>query len=809
MTLYLLNYNNYYNRIVKRLETIKEYEEYVLGSFTGINFNPNDGVTAEQILNYDGEMPDYCLIADEADNIVSRWFVMESKRLRLGQYRITLLRDVVADWRDEILNAPCFIEKASLGISSPFIFNNEDMTFNQIKQSETKITDNSNTAWYCLYINKNVGEVSVNIPSGTWNPDITVSTIENYSNYTYITEDYKGDYINDCLVNFQYRNIFNSVLKPATFRYGYNLLTKAPQRPYDTRHTYDPLVGDGILLREGVGAVSNSNDTGGSYLFNNGKFSNYILLLDALTSEMSRSNHDFITDSYSYTGCHSNATNALLLDNGKIILDQTSGKYYKVNAYETGTEKRHIEIAAPSGLGNALQTVAANISANNGRSGSPFTMDYQARLWRIVLEELPDEQKTITIKAGRAHCVDAPYDIVMIPKDVVGVMESAVQPVEEIPLTETGYCQQFINLVQLQIPKEDLYDIQLLPYCPINNLFTYNPGANTASYFASWVLEINVDYSFDEGVLLLYPKFSQFNTYLSGSRYRITIPNDPVEFKIFNECNMYRLCSPNYNGQFEFSVAKNKGLNGFNISCSYKPFQPYIKVAPYYQGLYGQNFNDARGLICGGDFSLAQISTEWQSYERNNKNFQVMFDRQIQNMEVNNSVARKLEKWSVGTGVVSGAVSGAIGGSMMGGGYAGIAGGIIGGGASLLGGLADIELNEKLRQEAIDYTKDQFGYQLGNIQALPYNLTKVSAQNIDNKIFPFLEAFSCTEEEKEALREKIKYNGMSVGAISTMNAFIQQEPSYIKGKIIRLENIVDDFHITNVIANEINKGVYI
>ena len=45
--------------------------------------------------------------------------------------------------------------------------------------------------------------------------------------------------------------------------------------------------------------------------------------------------------------------------------------------------------------------------------------------------------------------------------------------------------------------------------------------------------------------------------------------------------------------------------------------------------------------------------------------------------------------------------------------------------------------------------------------------------------------------------------------IGTINEFIQAEPSYIKGKLIRLENISDDFHLVNDIANELNQGVFI
>jgi hypothetical protein len=34
-------------------------------------------------------------------------------------------------------------------------------------------------------------------------------------------------------------------------------------------------------------------------------------------------------------------------------------------------------------------------------------------------------------------------------------------------------------------------------------------------------------------------------------------------------------------------------------------------------------------------------------------------------------------------------------------------------------------------------------------------------------------------------------------------------PGYFKGQLIRLEDIGDDFHVANTIANELYKGVYI
>ena len=138
-----------------------------------------------------------------------------------------------------------------------------------------------------------------------------------------------------------------------------------------------------------------------------------------------------------------------------------------------------------------------------------------------------------------------------------------------------------------------------------------------------------------------------------------------------------------------------------------------------------------------------------------------------------------------------------------------ILGAAAGGAASAVGGALDIYYNDKLRNEALDYTKDQFGYQLGNIKALPQSLSRTTAFTNNNKYFPVLEYYTCTDIEKQALRDKIKYNGMTVMRIGRMQDFLQNEKTYIKGRLIRLEGINDDYHLLTGIADEIYKGVFI
>ena len=67
---------------------------------------------------------------------------MEAERTRDGQYRLALKRDVLADHINEVLNAPCFVEKGIVNnVDNTLLYNNEGLTYNQIKQDEILLKD--------------------------------------------------------------------------------------------------------------------------------------------------------------------------------------------------------------------------------------------------------------------------------------------------------------------------------------------------------------------------------------------------------------------------------------------------------------------------------------------------------------------------------------------------------------------------------------------------------------------------------------------------------------------------------------------
>ena len=95
---------------------------------TNANFDYKDGVTATCTynlgagFNYDNS-PNYALVVDTNSNILSRWYVVDGVKTRGGQYALTLLRDGVADYFDNIKSSPMYIEKGSLKLTdTPFYF---------------------------------------------------------------------------------------------------------------------------------------------------------------------------------------------------------------------------------------------------------------------------------------------------------------------------------------------------------------------------------------------------------------------------------------------------------------------------------------------------------------------------------------------------------------------------------------------------------------------------------------------------------------------------------------------------------------
>ena len=129
-----------------------------------------------------------------------------------------------------------------------------------------------------------------------------------------------------------------------------------------------------------------------------------------------------------------------------------------------------------------------------------------------------------------------------------------------------------------------------------------------------------------------------------------------------------------------------------------------------------------------------------------------------------------------------------------------------------LGAVKETDWLRRAQQETKNYTIDMYGYQLGNIQAMPYSLSRSEALTNNNKLWPIIEVYRCTDLEINNLVNKLGYNGMTIMAIGKLDDY-KVSPDfyklYLKGQLIRLENLSDDFHVADAIYQEVNKGFFI
>lgn len=801
MNLILYQGNNYYNRKVVYAESDQEYIDthgFVgIANVPGSSFIVNNNINTTQIVNYDHDangFGDYLIAYYSDGSIHSRWWVLESAVLRRGQVRLSLLRDVLADWYTDVIKAPAYIKKGyPQSINDPAIFNNENMNFNQIKQRETFIKDKSKAGWYVGYLTKKElteEQRTIYIPGRNVEVTDIYTDISQYAYSAYTAANpYMGELGALCCNFFCY--VPNGVLYCAGFDGAGN-----PFTPSISGYSSQDWTPNGVVMRNDANNPRGFRYTGDA-LYDGSLWRNASgkAWREAASAEVGAHSQSQV-DSF-FNG-----------QNGRYI--QVGGVTKKVVIKEVYIHKT-VDANNSQTFGQLMYHLASlcGMSTSSGVQGIVSSITFTATGYYVDYETVPSTETgpTYVIPANKTTTENAPYDIFAIPATPIGMINNPYG-------SDPGFSQRVLASFISQLDTSILYDVQYVPYCPLSDEYLYDSVIDTQALSAGSTtnfsyIKIGTGMGDDLAwTCVIYASTDTFSKKISSSK--IQVPDDVEEYKVANECDMYRLCSPNYNGQFEFSAAKNGGVTGWNISFTYKPYNPYIKVSPIFGRLYGQDFGDARGLICGGDFSVAQIDDEWKRYELNNKNYQVMFDRQIQNMEVNNSVQRELEKWNRGTGIAQGTATGVMGGAMSGGGVVGaVVGGAVGGTVSAYGGMVDRRLNETLRGEALSYAQDQYGYNLQNIKALPYSLTKVGAQNADYKTWPFVEKYTCTDIEKTALKSKLQWNGYAIERIGTISNFLKQEgETYIQGTVIRLDSIGADSHIADTINAELQTGVY-
>ena len=764
MDLYFLKYNNYFNHTYKKENTLENYLPFRIGEVEDCElWNPGDGIRTSQVFDYEPikEFPDYMIVA-EGSVIYSRWFVIDGDRLRNGQYRVSLLRDVIADNIEAILTSPMFVERALLKEDDNLIFNSENITVNQIKTSETLIKDNTSVPWIVGYLNRSYA-------GGKIEGNLEITPVKTYNSWD----------------AFEYNNYFDNWFNGYTsdestwfaLYWHKEAWLNTWIRSWDIKTTEITQNSD-FKQDKPIGYTDKDN------------YQNDFPTLAAVRAKFST--NTWIADVKNNFGIKTKAEtdNLVALDDAII---KVADKYYRLKL--ESDPYNYEETLNRTEAANEASTIRALCESLNGTL-SHTQPDYpiytfhtsgpRYKLKKIELDTNAGFSIMMPASSSRPRLNDAPYDMFCMPYDTYDNLGS-----KDLYMKAATAIMATLNVGS----SADLYDVQLLPFSP--TLSTTTTDIKDVSDKVIGKIYWANESSFSKTILLDQP---------------IGVDNK----KIDNICSKYRLVSPNYSGQFEFTAAANNGISGFKVDCTYLPINPYIRVAPLFGGLYGKEFNDARGLICGGDFSLPVVNSAWVSYQQNNKNYQAVFDRQISNMEFTNDINRKMDVLNAITGTVQGTTAGAMAGSAFGP-YGAIAGAVVGGVSSAVGGVADMAINESVRKEQMSYTRDLFKLNLGNIQAQPYSLSKTTAFTANNKIFPILEYYTCSDREKIAVANQIAQFSMNVGVIGTLQEYITNSWSYqgiyarkyFKGRLLQTSIHDDDYHIVNAINQELQGGIYL
>ena len=820
VNLYFLQYNNYFNRQTKPHRTVTNwFLPYQIGSTVGVQlFNYGDGVDTTQVVNTsawvnENRVPDYCVVEDQTNGSRQYWYVVEWKYLRKGQYEATLKRDVLSENYDTIITAPMLIKKGTVASSNdPAMFNTEGQAYNQIKSDEIPLYDATGCPWIVGYVPLNTTAAGTEISKSIYvEPSFTYNTLEDFrSDFPYDVDMTSG------------RTIIRRYDRYPIYNIRANIRYSTGGAGYDHEAANVSFNSSGLLTydinstKEKVNLVEwyNFGNMTGFYIVPRTMLSDSFTMFRfdkgyaASTTGASKLTKDIIS---SYT-----PATLRQIDNSIFNVypqNEAADATLKSILYKSvkiGTKTYNIfpsnkliwkEQVVPASTFQLLSTnLNDNILGNKNNNNSYIV---NLKFYEVGYKLVESTQTIKTTMPGKDQIIQLrkdPYAMFCIPYGEVKLRKDGVDQittVKDAALIATG--------ISTSTGDKTILDVQLLPYCPIREIVV-DDEKGVVDY-SSLTRTGQVQDIKNEADAVISKIF-----WCTDNSFSFQIPLKLVvdDYKIENETTTYRLCSPNYNGLFEFNLAKNGGLDWIEVNCSYKPQTPYIQLNPNFKKLYGQNattglsagdYNDQRGLICGGDFSLPNVSDAWANYQMNNKNYQNIFDREVQSMEMSNKYQRVSDWMGLVSGTAkAGMAIGSLSNPVVGGVSAGI---------NLATGVASNIMSDKLRDEQVNLKKDLFNYNLQNIQALPQSVSKTAAFNINSKYVPFLEKYTCTEEEKNALRDKLRWQGMTVMRTGQIQDYVWGDDTYIEAMPLRLNNLGEDTHTAQAIAQELNMGTYI
>ena len=852
--LYLLNFNNYYNRQVRKMSSIQDYIDggYLINTLQDCNFEFRDGINSELTINYAyvDQEPDYILVEDKTDNHFTRWFVVDSELTRGGQYRFTIRRDVIAEYFDTIRNSDCLVKKGYVDNNSILAFNREDQQYNKIKTSEKLLKDKVDSGYVIGFIERESPNADKVIKTTYFDDrpvdfdyDSLPSSIKNYmgigsANPTSKLKVLKDDALTNVGVELDFATQW-SITGINVDAYRYSGYVFSNPGNYRGKHYFNipgsvgdvdnnwcgldqtgytgnpPAITTAVAVNQGLATTYNTSALKSS----TGSFAE--MYSNKWHERLNGLSKSFWWEILPTTTGNYSTYQTLMAYDGKYC--QINGNYYKCRVVRNNSTQHQringLDLPLSFQYGSqmikgclptdedmsSMQTSASYYEVPKyftGKSGADATSKdfylyyFDEDLYIQLVQENIQVWTTLKGQSDRSHLVDAPYDMFLIPySDTLKYVYNSVE--------YTANKNLAINLaieMGRQSGTSALWDIQIVPFSAIRSLIDNSSGGKL--YLDNYdvvPIQKGSGTSPDDPIVgyYLWATTSSGTLQITETDPRLTLDDTEFTYKEITQLNEYILCSPAKDSTYEFNPAMNRGIHKWNVSYNYRPYSSYIKIQPEWDYLYGNptynDLTDMRGLIFNGNYSITQLSNAWAEYSNANKNYQQIFDKQVNTQIKKYDLNEKVRTKTLGLRSYSLNPIKSV--------------------MNVIGESKQMDFDREMFNVDMQAQRELFGYQLDNIKSQPDGISKLTSLNIDFRIYPYVEIYEPTAEDLTFFRNNSRWNGMTIMVVGKIGQFIKPgDETYVEATLLRFNEPIaesSDTHLVREINKELNTGIYI
>lgn len=769
-------YTDSYNKLIESLRGKIKF------SWSG-NIGFTDGVVI--VNNFKGNFHEInCAIVEHEIQGVHLYKIVKKVFIRRDIWQITMIRDLVSSKYDEILNSKMLVSRLGLDRSKldPLLFIDEQMQLSEVKANQLMLSElkGCKSYGYLLVWTRNSLDGTIEWESSkvaTRNYDISVETLNDLPIYAN---------------NAPLKLLTEKNVRTAKFPYPGRLiigrLDETYTQQYNVSVDHEKVIWSDANVeqdRDWISILINSDTD-----LNDNRVLNTIgnILL-------TKSNGGVFVNNY-------------LSYRGKIVFERSTGKYYKLTL-EDGVS---FEKVYPFTIAEVEQIV--NLSSDKFElSETKPGYKIVERTVKYVFTELPYTEEPLNHKfLGYNNVIDQPFQMMFIPILEGGQFISGNDTLESNPIFVQHLLYDLITKYAGDNAK--LIDIQVIPFSPIDGYS--NSWNETTKVFNLNTSSVKETISLNGNIIPIFE--------VSYASYGKKIPMEILvdDYKI-SQKRKYILTSPSGAGTYDFSLSKNSGLEGFLIDVDLRPYSSFHRIQPIFKGMYGANFTDTRGLIWQEDTSLTQISSAWETYKRQNINYLKSFNADIDFRRSNQALQheanwgnfgfdagkRIIEAGVTATTFAAETVANDAWFGVKGGAAGAVGAGAIMGGALAMEGMEagqvayNNHMESKMLNNEIDYTRQQFNYQLGSIRAIPENVEKVSGIFQTNMYVPYLQVFEPTSDEISYYTNYLDTYGVNVG---TMVDLKSREFDFLQGTVIKYGGVITNEEYTEL-CSQLVRGV--